>query len=84
MEHLQKMKPEDLARLHPRVGERMARDSDAIRSRLEEARRLNMDELRELQRCVCHLSGIAKSMSDFSNTNRPVLTRHMYIPIPVH
>ena len=49
-EHLQKLKPEDLARLHPRVSERMARESDEIRNRLEEARRMNMDELRELQR----------------------------------
>lgn len=50
------MKPEELARLHPRLGERMARDSDSIRSRLEEARRLNMDELRELQRFAAYQS----------------------------
>ena len=44
------MNPEDLAKLHPRMSERMARDSDEIRNRLEEARRMNMDEMRELQR----------------------------------
>ena len=52
--HLQQLKPEELATLNPRVSERMARDSDGIRNRLEEARRMNIDEMRELQRlAVC-------------------------------
>jgi hypothetical protein len=49
-EKLKQINPEQLAKLHPRVSEKMARDSEAIRSRLEEARRMNMDEMRELQR----------------------------------
>ena len=55
-EKLKQINPEQLAKLHPRVSEKMARDSEAIRSRLEEARRMNMDEMRELQRwvvCTC-------------------------------
>ena len=44
------MNPEDLAKLHPRVSERMARDSDEIRNRLEEARRMNVEEMRDLHR----------------------------------
>ena len=51
-ERLKKLNPEQLAELHPRVSERMARDSDGIRNRLEEARRMNIDEMRELQRFV--------------------------------
>lgn len=54
------MDPEQLAQLHPRMSEKVARDAQDIRNRLEEARRMNMDELRELQRsvrvgCSCHL-----------------------------
>ena len=52
MDHLKDLKPEELAKLHPRVSERMARSSEGIRNRLEEARRMNMDELRELQRSL--------------------------------
>ncbi|CAI8042527.1 Nucleobindin-1 [Geodia barretti] len=51
LEHLKKgLDPEQLPMLHPRVSERMARSSDGVRNRLEEARRMNIDELRELQR----------------------------------
>lgn len=50
LDHLKNMNPEQLAQLHPRVSERMARASEGVRNRLEEARRLNIDELRELQR----------------------------------
>ena len=50
LEHLKGLDPEQLAQLHPRVSERMARASEGVRNRLEEARRLNVDELRELQR----------------------------------
>ena len=47
------MRPEDLPKIHhERVGERMARSSEEIRSRLEEARRMNMEEMRQLQKCV--------------------------------
>ena len=51
LEHLKKgLDPEQLAVLHPRVSERMARTSEGVRNRLEEARRMNVDELKELQR----------------------------------
>ena len=40
----------------PMFGDRMARSADDIRSRLDEARRVNVEEMRQLQRlcmCVC-------------------------------
>ena len=52
-EHLKRMQPEDLPNVHAKVGERMARSSEEIRSRLEEARRMNIDEMRHLQKYVC-------------------------------
>ena len=49
-DQLKQMNAEELAKLHPRVSERVARDTDGVRNRLEEARRVNLDEMRELQR----------------------------------
>lgn len=43
----------DLKRLieeNPLLGERLARGSDDIRSRLEEAKRMNVEQMRQLQR----------------------------------
>ena len=47
---MKRFRPEDMADLHPRLGERMARNSDDIRNRLEEAKRMNVDEMRQLQK----------------------------------
>ena len=61
-ERLKNLDPEQLARLHPRVSEKMARASDGIRNRLEEARRMNMDELRELQRSVARRTFVRRQL----------------------
>ena len=37
----------------PMFGDRMARGAQDIRSRLDEARRVNIEEMRQLQRCMC-------------------------------
>lgn len=50
LERIRNLHPENLADLHPRLGERMARNSDEVRSRLEEARRMTVEEMRNLQK----------------------------------
>ena len=44
---------EEMMKNRPMFGDRMARSAEDIRSRLDEARRVNVEELRQLQRCVC-------------------------------
>ena len=53
LERIRNFRPEDLADLHPHLGERMARSSEEVRSRLEEARRMTVEDMRNLQKCVC-------------------------------
>ena len=50
LERIRNFHPENLADLHPRLGERMARNSDEVRSRLEEARRMTVEDMRNLQK----------------------------------
>lgn len=41
---------EEMMKNRPMFGDRMARGADDIRSRLDEARRVNVEEMRQLQR----------------------------------
>ena len=50
LERIRNFHPENLADLHPRLGERMARNSEEVRSRLEEARRMTVEDMRNLQK----------------------------------
>lgn len=57
---MKNFRPEDVPNLHPHLGERLARSSEEIRSRLEEARRMNIDELRQLQKYVVFGRGFSE------------------------
>ena len=47
---LRRLNLDKLGANHPLFGDRLARASDDVRSRLDEARRVNIEEMRQLQR----------------------------------
>ena len=47
---LGKMRPEDIPDAHPRLADKLAREFPDLRGQFDEARRLNIDELRQFQK----------------------------------